>query len=68
MLNKFVRGLAIATLAAGTIAMTASAATIQENRTATMKSIWANFKPITLVAKGPASPRLLLLGLRKPLE
>ena len=62
MLNKFVRGLAIATLAVGTIAMAASAATVQENRSATMKAQWANFKPILAVAKGKAEYSMALDG------
>ncbi len=62
MIYKFVRGLAIAALAAGTFAVTVSAATVAENRVATMKAQWANFKPITLVAKGKADYSMALVG------
>ncbi len=62
MLKTFVRGLAIATLAIGTVAMSASAATVVENRAETMKAIWKNFKPITLVAKGKAEYSMTLDG------
>lgn len=62
MIYKFVRGLAIAALAAGTFAVTVSAGTVVENRVATMKAQAKNLGAIGAVAKGKAEYSMALVG------
>ncbi len=62
MINKFVRGLVIAALAAGTFAVAASAGTVVENRVATMKAQAKNLGAIGAVAKGKAEYSMALVG------
>jgi cytochrome c556 len=67
MLKSFLRGMSVATLAVGTIAISASAATVLENRAATMKGLGGNLKAIGAVAKGKAEYSPALIGNAKAL-